>query len=164
NGFLYILNRETGQPVHPIREMPVPTEPARPGEQPWPTQPIPYSVAGRPMSPVTPSVPTDIPPERLAMAKVVPTFTPPGPNQIQAPGTEGGANYGPISYSPRTGYLYVNAIDQPTNSGRTPRMYFSAYDPTTGELVWRSIQEGFGQAGAVVTASDLVFVGTGSNI
>jgi alcohol dehydrogenase (cytochrome c) len=43
-------------------------------------------------------------------------------------------------------------------------MYFSAYDPTTGELVWRSIQEGFGQAGSVVTASDLVFVGTGSNI
>ena len=26
NGYLYILNRETGQPVHPIKEMPVPTE------------------------------------------------------------------------------------------------------------------------------------------
>ena len=24
NGYLYILNRETGQPVHPIKEMPVP--------------------------------------------------------------------------------------------------------------------------------------------
>ena len=58
----------------------------------------------------------------------------------------------------------ANAIDQPSNSGRGPKMYFSAYDPTTGELVWRSIQEGFGQAGAVVTGSDLVFVGTGSNI
>ena len=34
-------------------------------------------------------------------------FTPPGPNQIIAPGTGGGANYGPISYSPRTGLLYV---------------------------------------------------------
>ena len=41
NGYLYILNRETGQPVHPIKEMPVPTETTRPGEQPWPTQPIP---------------------------------------------------------------------------------------------------------------------------
>ena len=29
NGYLYILNRETGQPVHPIKEMPVPTETAR---------------------------------------------------------------------------------------------------------------------------------------
>jgi len=33
NGYLYILNRETGQPVHSIRETPVPTETSRPGEQ-----------------------------------------------------------------------------------------------------------------------------------
>ena len=57
NGYLYILNRETGQPVHPIKEMPVPTETARPGEQPWPTQPIPFTAAGKPMSPVSPGVP-----------------------------------------------------------------------------------------------------------
>ena len=31
-------------------------------------------------------------------------------------------------------------------------------------LIWRKIFEGFGQAGSVVTASDLVFVGTGSNV
>ena len=55
-------------------------------------------------------------------------------------------------------------FDQPLNSGRGPRMYFSAYDPTTGDLKWRKIYEGFGQAGPVVTASDLVFVGTGSNL
>ena len=29
NGYLYILNRETGEPVHPIKEMPVPIEGAR---------------------------------------------------------------------------------------------------------------------------------------
>ena len=29
NGYLYILNRETGQPVHPIKETPVPTEERR---------------------------------------------------------------------------------------------------------------------------------------
>jgi len=69
-----------------------------------------------------------------------------------------------LSYSPRTGLLYVNAIDQPSNSGRGPRMFFSAYDPTTGDLKWRKIYEGFGQAGSVVTASDLLFVGTGSNL
>ena len=79
-------------------------------------------------------------------------FTPPGPNQIHAPGTGGGANYGPISYSPRTGLLYVNAIDQPTNAGRPAKGYFSAFDPTTGELVWQRMFEGFGQAGSVVTA------------
>jgi len=94
----------------------------------------------------------------------VPIFTPMRPNQIIAPGTGGGTNYSPLSYSPQTGLLYVNAIDQPLNAGRGPRMYFSAYDPTTGDLKWRKIYEGFGQAGSVVTASDLVFVGTGSNL
>jgi len=35
---------------------------------------------------------------------------------------------------------------------------------STGELAWQRTFEGFGQAGSVVTASDLVFVGTGSNV
>jgi len=164
NGFLYILDRETGLPVHPIRELPVPTDTGRPGEQPWPTQPIPHTAAGKPMAPVSPVFPVDVPPEHAAGRTLVPMFTPPGPNRIGAPGTGGGANYGPISYSPRTGLLYVNAIDQPTDSGRPAKGYFSAFDPTTGELAWQRTFEGFGQAGSVVTASDLVFVGTGSNV
>src|SRR5439155_45646 len=124
NGYLYILNRETGQPIHPIKEMPVPTETTRSGEQPWPTQPIPYTAAGQPMRPVSPVFPVNIPPERLASGKLVPIFTPPGPNQIRAPGTEGGANYGPISYSPQTGLLYVAAVDSPSGAGRPARGYF----------------------------------------
>jgi len=163
NGYLYILNRETGQPVHPIKEMPVPTETTLAGEKPWPTQPIPFKANGQPMSPVSPVFPVDIPPQYLATRKPVPHFTPLGPNQIFAPGTGGGANYGPISYSPRTGLLYVNAIDSPVNAPRPAKGYFSAFDPTTGELVWQQVFEGYGQAGSVVTASDLVFVGTGSN-
>ncbi|HEY1303152.1 MAG TPA: PQQ-binding-like beta-propeller repeat protein [Vicinamibacterales bacterium] len=163
NGYLYILNRETGEPVHPIKEIPVPTEGAMPGEQPWPTQPIPHTAAGKPMMPVAPVVPQDIPAERLAKFKVVPAFTPAGQNMIIAPGMGGGANYGPLSYSPRTGLLYVNAIDDPTNAGRPPRGYFSAYDPTTGELKWQQKYDGYGQAGSLVTASGLVFVGSGSN-
>jgi quinohemoprotein ethanol dehydrogenase len=164
NGFLYILNRETGQPVHPIKETPVPTETARAGEEPWPTQPIPYTALGQPMSPVCPVFPVDIPLDHLASNKPVPMFTPPGPNQIRAPGTGGGANYSPISYSPQTRLLYVAAIDSPFNAGRPAKGYFSAYDPTTGELAWRQIFEGYGQAGSVVTAGGLVFVGTGSNV
>jgi len=164
NGYLYILNRETGEPVHPIKEMPVPTESALPGEQPWPTQPIPFTASGKPMTPVSPVMPLEIPPERLARFTIVPPFTPAAPNQIIAPGMGGGANYGPLSYSPRTGLLYVNAIDDPLNSGRPPKGYFSAFDPTTAELKWQQIYEGYGQAGSVVTAGDVVFVGSGSNI
>ncbi len=164
SGFLFILNRETGEPVHPIIEEPVPTETEREGEQPWPTQPFPYTAAGARMEPVSPIFPTDIPPEHREGKTLVPVFTPRGPDQIFAPGSGGGGSYAPISYSPQTGLLYVNAIDQPRDSGRGPKGYFSAYDPTTGELVWRQIFEGYGQAGSVVTAGGLVFVGTGSNI
>ena len=164
NGYLYILNRETGQPVHPIKEIPVSTETTRPGEQPWPTQPIPYTAAGQPMKPVSPVFPIDVPAERLATRKVVPQFTPAGPNQIYSPGTEGGANYGPMSYSPRTGLLYVNAVDSPLGAQRPARGYFSAFAPSTGELAWQQTFDGWGQAGSVVTAGGLVFVGTGSNV
>ena len=163
NGYLYILNRETGEPVHPIKEMPVPTETALQGEQPWPTQPIPHAASGKPMSPVSPTFPMEIPPERLAKFKAMPAFTPPAPNYIIAPGMGGGANYGSLSFSPRTGLLYVNAIDDPLNAGRPPKGYFSAFDPTTGELKWQHVYDGYGQAGSVVTAGGLVFVGSGSN-
>ena len=170
NGWLYILNRETGEPVHPIIETPVSTETDRPGEQPWPTQPIPHTANGERMEPVSPVFPTDIPPELSEGKTFVPQFTPRGADQIFAPGTGGGASYAPMAYSPQTGLLYVNAIDRPSGLAfdaggtRGARGFVSAYDPTTGELVWRQIFEGYGQSGPVVTAGGLVFVGAGSNI
>ena len=163
NGLLYILNRETGEPVHPIVETPVSTETDRDGEQPWPTQPIPQTAAGEPMEPVSPIVPEDIPPEQLEGNTIVPIFTPRGPDQIFAPGSGGGASYAPMAYSQQTGLLYVAAIDRPFNSGRGARGFVSAFDPTTGELSWQQIFEGYGQSGPVVTAGGVVFVGAGSN-
>ena len=163
NGWLYILNRETGEPVHPIIETPVSTVTATEGEVPYPTQPIPHKANGERMEPVSPVFPINIPDEQLVANELVEQFTPIGPNQIFAPGYGGGSNYSPIAFSPDTGLLYVNAIDQPFNSGRDAMGYFSAYDPTTGELIWRQIFEGYGQAGSVVTKGGVVFVGTGSN-
>ena len=164
NAWLYILNRETGEPVHPIIETAVSTETDREGEQPYPTQPIPHMANGERMEPVSPVFPEDIAPEHLEGKRLVPQYTPLAQDIIFAPGMGGGASYAPIAYSPQTGLLYVTAIDRPHNSGRGPKGYFSAYDPTTGELVWRQIFEGYGQSGPVVTAGGVVFVGAGSNI
>ena len=164
NAFLYLLNRETGVPIHSIIETPVSTETDREGEEPWPTQPIPHKADGERMEPVAPIFPEEIPPEHAEGKTLVPIFTPTAPNQIFAPGFGGGASYGPMAYSPDTGLLYVNAIDRPFDAGRGPRMFFSAYDPTTGEMIWRQVREGYGQAGPVVTAGGVVFVGTGSNV
>jgi alcohol dehydrogenase (cytochrome c) len=163
NSWLYILNRETGEPVHPIIETPVSTVTDTEGEVPYPTQPIPHKANGERMEPVSPVYPTDIPAQHMEANNLVEQFTPIGPNQIFSPGYGGGSSYSPISHSPLTGLLYVAAIDQPFNSGRDPKGYFSAYDPTTGELIWRQIFEGYGQAGSVVTAGGIVFVGAGSN-
>ncbi len=71
NSWLYILDRRTGEPIHPIIETPVPTETDTPGEQPWPTQPIPHKANGERMEPVSPVVPTDIPPEDLEGKRIV---------------------------------------------------------------------------------------------
>ena len=163
NSWLYILNRETGVPVHPIPEVPVSTVTELEGEVPYPTQPIPNKANGERMEPVSPVFPIDIPAQQMEANTLVEQFTPLGPGQIFAPGMGGGSSYGPLAYSNKYGLLYVAAIDRPFNSGRDPKGYFSAYDPTTGELIWRQIFEGYGQAGPVVTDGGLVFVGAGSN-
>ena len=40
HGFLFVFNRETGEPLWPIEERPVPQSDI-PGEETWPTQPFP---------------------------------------------------------------------------------------------------------------------------
>ena len=114
NAWLYILNRETGEPVHPIIETPVPTETDREGEQPWPTQPIPHKANGERMEPVSPIYPTKIPPESLEGRVIVPQYTPFAPNQIRA---GGGASYGPIAHSPQTGLLPGGQVEHHPQPG-----------------------------------------------
>ncbi len=41
DGVIYVLDRDTGEPLFPVEERAVPLEGAVPGEAPWPTQPYP---------------------------------------------------------------------------------------------------------------------------
>lgn len=41
DGLMFVLDRETGEPIFPVNEINVPVSPALPGEHPWPTQPVP---------------------------------------------------------------------------------------------------------------------------
>ena len=43
-GYVFVFNRETGEPLFPIKETPVPQSDI-PGEQSWPTQPLPEKPA-----------------------------------------------------------------------------------------------------------------------
>ncbi len=105
--YAYILDRKTGKPLHKVVETAVPTTTDVPGEQPWPTQPVPYTAAGAPQTPFCSTTPKVDDPE-LAR-RVRPTFHPYLSQEfvITAPGNVGGPNYGPSSFSPRTRLYYV---------------------------------------------------------
>ncbi|MBD2755839.1 outer membrane protein assembly factor BamB family protein [Spirosoma validum] len=45
DGYIFVFDRDTGKPLFPVNEVPVPTSPALPGEKPWPTQPVPTKPA-----------------------------------------------------------------------------------------------------------------------
>lgn len=121
-GFTYVFNRETGEPVWPIEERPVPQSDV-PGEQMSPTQPFPTKPAPFEMQGITEDDLIDFTPELRAQAvriasqyRMGPIFTPPslwehpdGTNgAFVVPGANGGANIpGGAAVDPETGILYV---------------------------------------------------------
>ncbi len=123
--FVYSFNRQTGEPIWPIEERPVPQSRV-PGErlsptQPFPTRPAPFDLQGR-----TEEHLIDYTPEIRQMALdlalrndlFVPLFNPPTyagdpelvlPARI-CPGGGGGANItGPPVADPVTGVIFVNS-------------------------------------------------------
>jgi quinoprotein glucose dehydrogenase len=119
--YLYVLNRETGEPVWPIVETPVPAGNV-PEEWYSPTQPIPSKPPAYEMQGVTHDDLIDFTPELRAEAiKIVdsqytigPLFTPPsmavaGGNRgtLHTPGANGGTDWPGGAYDPDTHMVYV---------------------------------------------------------
>ncbi|HWA62158.1 MAG TPA: pyrroloquinoline quinone-dependent dehydrogenase [Caulobacteraceae bacterium] len=114
-GLVFTLDRQTGAPVIPVEERPVP-QGGVPGEQLSPTQPFP--VAPRPLSPsvIKPSDAYGLFPwERSACAKKIGAarvgglYTPPSTQgTIVYPFTGGGANWGGLAFDPGHGVMFVN--------------------------------------------------------
>jgi quinoprotein glucose dehydrogenase len=104
-GHLFVLDRETGAPLFPVEERPVPASDV-PGEQSWPTQPFPVLPA--PLTPerltaddawgVTPEE-RDACRSRMATLRSEGIFTPPSlAGTVMFPGNIGGSNWGGIAY------------------------------------------------------------------
>jgi quinoprotein glucose dehydrogenase len=121
-GFLYVFNRVTGEPLWPIGERPVPKSDV-PGEQSWPTQPVPtkpppFGVQKFTVDQINPYLDET---ERgrildvMAKARNEGIFTPPvvDRTQIQVPGAHGSANWGAAAGDPATGMVYVRAWNGP---------------------------------------------------
>lgn len=115
DGYVFVFDRVTGKPLFPVNEVPVPTSPALPGENPWPTQPIPTKPAPFCLQELTEATITDRTPE--ARAYVLDRFRNSRQgNNHQLPnetgslifGMGGGAEWGGTATDPG-GVFYVNA-------------------------------------------------------
>jgi quinoprotein glucose dehydrogenase len=118
--FLYVLNRETGQPVWPIEERPV-EKGTVPGEWYSPTQPFPTAPPAYEIQGVDESVLIDYTPELHKEAmdivknyKMGPIFTPPVESKAEGPwatlvSSLSGSNWMGGSIDPETGVVYVGS-------------------------------------------------------
>jgi quinoprotein glucose dehydrogenase len=131
--FLFVLDRETGEPIWPIEERPVPqstvpkerTSPT----QPFPTKPAPFDLQGvteNDLLDLTPALKT----EALEVARryrMGPLFTPPvlstlqGPlATLQMPADVGGANWPGGSLDPESNVLFIHSHTAVFLSGLVP--------------------------------------------
>jgi quinoprotein glucose dehydrogenase len=118
-GYAYVFDRVTGEPVWPIEERPVPPSDVE-GEQAWPTQPIPVKPPAFTEQGVTLDDAFDATPELKAAAqaemkkyRLGPVFTPPSAHgTLQRPGIIGGANWGGAAFDAESGVLFVKTTNQ----------------------------------------------------
>lgn len=171
-GWVYILDRVTGEPLVGIEERPVPQEPRQATS---PTQPFPIGDSVVPQS-------MDAPPYGYKLINEGRIFTPFWKEPVVSkPSPWGGTNWPPSSYDPRTGYFYVCANDQPGRfvsadeddpvegerymGGQFGRAQlplngiFAAMDLRTNKIVWRQRWKDSCYSGSTATAGDLVFTG-----
>jgi glucose dehydrogenase len=105
NCFLYLFNRETGQPMNPMVETVVPTKTDVKGEEIWPTQPFPYTAKGVPQLPFCQTYPMGMTDPDLNSRRRQ-LYTPYSATEMYVV-SHGGSSFGSLSFSPRTGLLYV---------------------------------------------------------
>ncbi len=120
SGYVFVLNRDTGEPVFPIEEVPVPASDLE-GEAAWATQPLPLKPPPFARQVFTDSMINDLTPEIKAAItekfkglRTGRQFIPPSKEgTIVFPGFDGGGEWGGPSYDPTSGILYVNANEMP---------------------------------------------------
>src|SRR5262249_9603577 len=120
-GLVFVLDRETGQPIFPIAEVPVPRSDV-PGEETSPTQPIPLKPPPLVRQAITEADLTNVTPEAHASAlerfrryRSGSIYTPPSlQGTITMPGHLGGGEWHGGSFDPQLNVLYVNVNEIPT--------------------------------------------------
>jgi quinoprotein glucose dehydrogenase len=115
---VFLLDRQTGQPLLPVEEQPVPPSDLD-GEKTWPTQPLPMKPPPFARQSLTEDDVTDRTPEahhetraRLSALRTGRQFIPPSrEGTVIFPGFDGGGEWGGAAVDPATGTLYVNSSE-----------------------------------------------------
>jgi quinoprotein glucose dehydrogenase len=163
--FLFVLNRETGEPIWPVEERPVakstvPNEKTSP-TQPFPTKPVPFDRQGLGIDDLidfTPALRADAI-EIVKRYQIGPLFTPPvlskadGPlATLQVPSDHGGANWPGGAFDPETNRLYVHSHTAVFSIGIVPA------DPATSDMGYVSGLARPGGRGPTATVQGLPLV------
>ena len=175
-GWVYILDRVTGEPLIGIEERPVPQEPRQATAA---TQPYPIGDAFVPQH--VDIVPEGYPP-LVNQGRIFTPFWTDG--AVMKPSHNGGANWPGSAYDPRTGWLYVCATDRMSffrggemDEDLPPPLgerflggvfhaipgyvsgVLAAMDMRTNRIVWQQRLIDRCYSGVLATAGGLIFVG-----
>jgi quinoprotein glucose dehydrogenase len=120
-GLTFVLDRDTGEPIFPVEEVPVPPSKI-PGEEAWPTQPFPLKPPPLVRLSLHEADLTQVTPESHASAleqfrkyETGFIYTPPSlQGTITTPSHQGGVEWGGASFDPYSNVLYVNANEAPS--------------------------------------------------
>ena len=145
-GFTYVFDRVTGEPVWPIEERPVNTESDVPGEvlyptQPFPTKPPPFAGQGTSLddaNDLTPEIHA-IAVEEMQQFRLGPLFTPPSlRGTLMRPRESGGANWGGAAFIEDLGLLVVRSSEgvSPNQVCATPEELPDVDVPYTNNCAW----------------------------
>ncbi|MBO9612629.1 MAG: PQQ-binding-like beta-propeller repeat protein [Dyadobacter sp.] len=114
DGYIFLFDRDTGKPLFPVKEVAVPQAKSLPGDQPWPTQPVPVKPAPFAYQTLTEADITTRTPEahayvldRFRSSNKGPKNQPPDLTGGLLYGIGGGAEWGGTAADPE-GIVYVN--------------------------------------------------------
>jgi len=191
-GYMWILDRASGEPLIPYNEVAIPATPANAAFQlPWPTQPV---------SSIQSLVEHQVEADTLPAGGIAaPIWTTTGPTPVAyAPWASGGMEWPPAAYSPRTGMFYSHAKYAPANLGQTDlpanpancrplgtdgrggllfcgavfggslsgvnHGVYGAVNPTTGKVAWTIPTLTTTPGSGMTVAGDLVFFGDSTGL
>jgi quinoprotein glucose dehydrogenase len=168
SGFMFILNREDGAPVHGVDERPmakgdVPGE-WYPATQPIPTKPGPIARVSMTRADLVTA--EDTTPEHAQACRELwdrvkfrndGPYTPwnyrpnGGPPSLIFPGMTGGVNWGGTATDPQLGYIFVNSKDEPSSGWIAPN---PRYNEKTKDTEFPYVQQGGGVLSAEARDTD----------